>query len=84
MSFQLNRLLESQFVFLNKDFFSLNAELDKLGFVNKENVYVKPAFPMAFSNRNFDRQTLMDPEFEKDTGEQHQVQNVWMFFLNKR
>lgn len=83
VSFQLNHLLESQFVFLNKDFFSLNAELDKLGFANRENVYVKPSFPMAFSNRTFDRQTLMEPEFEKDTSEQRQVQNVWMFFLNK-
>jgi hypothetical protein len=42
-----------------------------------------PDFPMAFTNRTFDRQTLMEPEFEKDTSEQHQVQNTWKFLLNK-
>jgi len=79
--FYLNYMLESGFVFLNKDFYSLNAMLDKLDIPDRQNVYHKPVFPMTFMYKTFDRQTRMEPVFLKDTAQQHQVQQVWAGLL---
>src|SRR5258706_240432 len=80
-SFTLNHILESQFVFLDQDFLSLNAKLDELKISNRPNVYSFPLFPMDFSRITFERQCKMTPRFLVDTAEQHQVQNIWLFVM---
>jgi len=80
-SFKLNHMLESQLVFLDKDFFSLNARLDELKIPNRPNVYFFPLFPMDFSRVSFDRQDKMTPRFLADTSLQHQVQHIWLFIM---
>jgi hypothetical protein len=80
-SFQLNHALESTFLFLDKDFFSLNAQLDKFKFSNRPGVFVFPDFPIDFNRTDFDRRSSMTDRFLSDTALQHQVQNVWLFIM---
>jgi len=79
-SFMLNRLLESQFVFLDKDNFSLNAQLDALEIPSRPGVFMMPIFPMDFQLNTFDRQMYMTDKFETDTNLQNRVSGIWQFF----
>lgn len=79
-SFILNKPLESQFVFLNKDYFSLNAELVSLQIKSRPGVFVEPLFPIEFSHTTFDRQMFMTPGFVADTVLQNKVKANWAFF----
>jgi hypothetical protein len=80
-SFVLNHVLESWFVFLDKDKYSLTAGLDALGIPNRPGVYQFPAFPDDFNNCLFNRQSKMTPRFVADTALQRRVQNVWVFVM---
>lgn len=82
VSFQINRVLESQFVFLNQKFFSLNAELGNLPIHDRPGVMGDPTFPLDFWNVDFNRQDKMNPVFLTDTAMQHQVTGIWSFILN--
>ena len=77
-SFILNHALESQFVFLDKGGFSLNAMLDDWSIPNRPGVITPPIFPQDFHWITFDRQDKMSPRFLVDTSLQHQVQNIWL------
>jgi hypothetical protein len=79
-SFSLNRVLESQFVFLDKDNFSLNAKLDALEIPSRPGVFMMPIFPMDFQQNTFDRQMYMTDKFETDTNLQNRVSGIWQFF----
>ena len=79
-SFALNRVLESQFVFLDKDNFSLNAQLDALEIPSRPGVFMMPIFPMDFQQNTFDRQMYMTDKFERDTNLQNRVSGIWQFF----
>lgn len=79
-SFEINRLLESQLAFLDKDNFSLTAELDKLELRSRPGVFMMPIFPMEFGRINFDRQETMTPKFLADTNLQNKVKEIWQFF----
>ena len=79
-SFELNKILESQLVFLNKDYFSLNAQLDALQLKCRPGVFVMPLFPMNFSRTTFERQEYMTDEFVANTAERNQVKGNWVFF----
>ncbi|HYC39685.1 MAG TPA: hypothetical protein VEB63_04290 [Chitinophagaceae bacterium] len=81
-SFRLNRILESQFVFLDRDNFSLNAFLDRLPLPKRDSVFVMPLFPKEFGRNNFDRQRIMMDEFMVDTNLQNQVTGNWKFFAS--
>jgi hypothetical protein len=81
-SFFLNKPLESQFVFLNKDYFSLNAKLDALEIPSRPGVFVMPLFPIEFSHNTFERQMYMTPEFLTDTILQNKVKGNWAFFAS--
>jgi len=81
-SFELNHALESGFVFLDRDFLSVNAELDKLPIPNRPGVFFFPIFPKEFANVSFNRQDIMDDKFVTDTSLQHRVQNIWVFVMN--
>lgn len=82
VSFILNKPLESQFIFLNKDYFSLNAQLDELKISSRPGVFMMPLFPMEFSNNTFERQSYMTPEFLSDTILQNKVKANWAFFAS--
>lgn len=79
-SFEINKVLESQFVFLNKDYFSLNAQLDGLGIQNRLGVFEMPFFPRNFSMITFGRQHYMSDEFVANTAERNHVKANWVFF----
>lgn len=80
VSFELNRVLESQFVFLDKDNFSLNAQLDALEIPSRPGVFMMPIFPMDFQQNTFERQMYMTDKFERDTHLQNRVSGIWKFF----
>lgn len=79
-SFELNRMLESQFVFLDKDNFSLNARLDALEIPSRQGVFMMPIFPRDFQQNTFDRQMYMTDKFNADTNLQNRVSAIWQFF----
>jgi len=80
-SFLLDRALESGFVFLDRDFMSLNTMLDAYKVPNRPGVFAFPLFPMDFNRTTFDRQSKMTDKFVADTAMQHRVQNVWLFVM---
>lgn len=78
--FQVNRLLESEFVFLDKNYFSLNGLLHRLPIRDRPGIYGGPDFPWEFSKKTFDRQSKMDPRFVKEPALQKKVQDIWAAF----
>ncbi len=76
-SFVLNKPLESTFVFLDKDAFSLNAMLDKLQIPNRPGVFAFPIFARDFGRTKFNRQDFLGKEFMADTNQWKHQQNVW-------
>jgi hypothetical protein len=84
-SFVINHALESQFVFLDKSHYSLNAMLDALRVPSRPGVFVFPIFPMEFDRVKFSRQDYMTDKFLTDSNLQNQVKGIWDFFgrMNK-
>ena len=80
-SFQVNHLLESQLVFLDKDFLSLSAKMDEWMIPDRPGIMPNMLFPLDFSLTMFDRQMFMTPRFVADTNLQKQVQNIWATML---
>src|ERR1700761_4656048 len=78
-SFELDHLLESQLVFLNKGFYSLNPLLNKIHLKNRDRVITPAEFPISFRSITFERQNKMTDEFLADTNYQVQVKNIWAF-----
>ncbi|MEO8406087.1 MAG: hypothetical protein ABI480_15875 [Chitinophagaceae bacterium] len=81
-SLQLDRLVESQLVFLDKDNFSLNAELDKLEIKNRPGYFAMPLFPMEFERTRFNRQSYMTDKLVADTNLRNRVMGIWDFLGN--
>ena len=79
-SFQLNKVLESQFVFLDKNNYSLNAQLHALELPSRPGVFMEPVFPLDFGLVAFDRQKYMTKRFLADTTLQNKVKGIWDFF----
>lgn len=79
--FYLSHLLESQFVFLNKKYFSLHATLESIPLKNRDGV--KPAlhFPMDFVNYDADRQSKMNASFQSSPEQIKQVTDIWSMVL---
>lgn len=80
VSDQLGFALESQFLFLDKDMFSMNALLNDLHIPNRKGVRGDVIFPRKFSYVNFDRQEIMTDEFVKDTSIQRKITDIWTMF----
>ncbi|HUS01052.1 MAG TPA: hypothetical protein VMY77_04960 [Chitinophagaceae bacterium] len=78
-SFKVNHILESQLVFLDKDYLSLNALLSKV-VPPRPGVYPDPDFPMEFGRITFDRQDKMTDRFVADTNLQNKVKGIWGSF----
>lgn len=81
-SFLIDHMLESQFVFLDQRFLSLNAMLSNLHFTDRPGIIGDPKFPIEFWRQDFSRQTKMAPRFVADTALQNQVTAVWNFYLD--
>jgi len=81
-SFFLNKPLESQFVFLDKDYFSLNGQLDALEIPSRPGVFMMPTFPIDFSCTSFDRQEYMTAGFARDEKQCNKVKGNWAFFAS--
>ncbi|MES2003993.1 MAG: hypothetical protein V4450_05690 [Bacteroidota bacterium] len=80
-SFEVNHLLESQLSFLDRDFYSLSAMINRSGIIPpRAGVMEEPLFPIEFGRVSFDRQDLMTDQFVKDTTLQNKVKGIWNFF----
>jgi hypothetical protein len=79
--FYINHLLESQFVFLDKDWLSLGAMMDKIPLKNRPGVFSFGGFPSDFGRVKFNRQEYMTDKFSGDTVLQNIVKNIWFGFM---
>ena len=82
-SFQVNHVLESQFVFLDQDYFSINGMLDNLPIPPRQGVFPGLYFPMGFTLVNYDRQNIMTPDFVADTNQHNAVRGIWAYGLSQ-
>lgn len=76
-SVKIDHLFESQLVFLDKNYFSLNAFLEKLPVHDRPGIYGGPDFPWEFDKNTFGRQSYMDDRFITDTSLQNKVRGIW-------
>jgi len=84
-SFQVNHALESKFVFLDQDNFSINAMLDNLHLLPpRPGVFPGIYFPIGFTLVSYDRQSFMTPDFVADTNQQNVVKGVWAYGFKLR
>jgi hypothetical protein len=81
-SFQVNHVLESQLVFLDKDYLSINAKLTALQLQNRPGVFVMPTFPIGFERTQFSEQALMSPEFVSSPAQQKQMTDIWHLLMS--
>jgi hypothetical protein len=79
-SFHINHALESQLVFLDKEWNSLGAQLEKLPFTDRKGVKNFKGFPPDFGRVKFTRQEYMTNKFAADTTLQNIVKNIWYMF----
>lgn len=77
---RINFWLESQFTFLDKDLFSLNAMLTGLRIPDRKAVRGDVIFPPKFSYVDFGRQEIMTDTFAKDTAMQRWQTDIWSMF----
>ncbi len=79
-SFQINKVLERNIAFLDKENFSMNAYLAELHLQNRPKVFEMPIWPWQFSGASFENQAIMYPVFVTDTNLQVRVRNIWAMF----
>lgn len=77
-SFQINRVLESNLLFLDDLNLALNPLLNQLPIPQRDGVWGGPKFPREFYIVDQDRQSIMTPTFVADTVLQNQVKAVWV------
>jgi len=80
MSFYVDQALQSYWVFLDKENFTLNPLIDKLPIPRRKDVFVLPVFPREFERVNSHRQSYMTDRFAADTAETKVVQNIWKLY----
>ncbi|MBK7358002.1 MAG: hypothetical protein IPI45_12325 [Saprospiraceae bacterium] len=80
MSFYIDQALQSYWVFLDKENFTLNPLIDKLPIPRRKDVFVLPVFPREFERVNLHRQSYMTDRFAADTAETKVVQNIWKLY----
>lgn len=69
--------MESKFVFLEEDKFSLNDLLNGMQLPRRKGVFQAPVFPLEFEETNFDRQTSLTPMFLADSQLQKRQRANW-------
>jgi hypothetical protein len=78
--FYINTLLESNFVFLDKEWLSLNACLGIIPVKDRPGIKNFKGFPSEFGRVKFNRQEYMTDHFSADTTLQNKVKNIWAGF----
>ncbi|HEV8081411.1 MAG TPA: hypothetical protein VGP43_11900 [Chitinophagaceae bacterium] len=76
----INKMLESGFIFLDKDKFSLNALLNDLEIPKRKGVWMMPHFPRGFEMCKSKRQNFMMQDFVSDTVKHNKQIANWRFF----
>jgi hypothetical protein len=79
-SFLVNRTLEDNLIFIDKEEYSLNALLAGTRVPNRPGVYEFPDFPSGFTPVSADRQNYMTDALVNDSNQLKQVTNVWAMF----
>ena len=80
-SFEVNQILESKAVFLDKNNFSLFAILEKLNIPKRKHVFAEPfEYPIEAGRITFDRQNIMMDKFLLDTTLRNHVKAIWDFY----
>lgn len=79
-SFHVNKILESQFVFLERDYFSTKALLKRIDIPTRAGMEKEPLFPVDFGRISFDRQNKMSNKFLKEVSIQDSVKNIWSYY----
>lgn len=79
-SFYINWLLESQLVFLDKEWLSMNAMLSQINIADRKGVNNFKGFPADFGRVKFSRQEYMTEKFAADTNLQNRVIGIWEGF----
>jgi hypothetical protein len=79
-SFQIDRVFESLFVFLDQENYSFNAMLPLLYLPQRAGVFPDVIFPPDFDRTTLERQSYMTPKFLVDTSLQNRVKAIWAFF----
>ncbi len=79
-SFQVDRVLESMFAFLDQDNYSFNAMLPNLHLPQRAGVFPDVIFPPEFDRTTLERQSYMTPKFLTDSSLQNKVKSIWAFF----
>ncbi|RTL59191.1 MAG: hypothetical protein EKK37_12900 [Sphingobacteriales bacterium] len=79
-SFHINHLLESQLVFLDKEWNSLGAKLDELPLKDRPGVQNFKGFPSDFGRVKFSRQEFMTDKMAADTSISNKVIAIWQMF----
>jgi hypothetical protein len=77
-SFQINRVLEANFLFLDDLNLTLISLLNKLPISERPGTWGGPRFPYEFAVNDFDRQTRMTDAFVADTAIQNKVKRMWL------
>ncbi|GAB3317128.1 hypothetical protein GCM10027299_08170 [Larkinella ripae] len=77
-SFQINRVLEANFRFLDDFYLAMNPLLLRLPMPERPGTWGGPVFPYEFSVNGFDRQNKMADAMVADTVIQNKVKHVWM------
>jgi hypothetical protein len=81
-SFEVNDLLESQLVFLDKENLSINAKLTAMQLSNRPGIFVMPNFPIGFERTQFSEQAVMSPEFVSTPAQQKQMTDIWHLLMS--
>jgi hypothetical protein len=79
-SFHINHVLESNIVFLDKEWNSLGAQLEQLPLKDRKGVRNFKGFPPDFGRVKFTRQEYMTDKMAGDTAIQNIVKNIWSMF----
>jgi len=80
VSAKIGFALEHQLLFLDKELFSLNALMARMGLHDRPKVRGDVPWPTKFTTTNFNRQEKMTNEFVKDSNLQRRVTNIWTMF----
>ena len=79
-SYYIDFFLQSKFILLDKENFSLNAMIDKWPIPMRKGVDPPIFFPVEFERVNAERQAMMTDRFASDTSQTKIVKDLWKLF----
>jgi hypothetical protein len=79
-SFYVNKALESNFVFLDQENFSINSLLNRWFQKPRPGVIPDVVWPLYGTIIRFDRQEYFTPKYLADTTQSNKTKSIWKFF----